>query len=147
MQALLIVAAALAGTISAIQAGTNSTLGKAIGQVPAGLSNMVLGAVTLVIFGLCIGGLAWPGSDKLAAAPWWAWLGGIMGATLVAAQLYVAQPLGAALFAGLFVTATLITSVTLDHFGLVGFKQHTATWLRIGGITLMIIGVALVSKG
>ena len=70
-----------------------------------------------------------------------------MGAVLITAQLYVAQQLGSALFAAIFVTATLVTSVTLDHFGLVGFKQHSATWLRLGGITLMVIGVALVSKG
>ena len=147
MQALLIAFTALVGGLSAFQAGTNASLGKTIGPVQSGLTSMLLGTFSIVVLGLCLGGLAWPGAEKVAAAPWWAWLGGIMGAVLITAQLYVDQQLGSALFAAIFVTATLVTSVTLDHFGLVGFKQHSATWLRLGGITLMVIGVALVSKG
>ena len=145
MQALLVAFTVFVGILNPAQAGTNSTLGKAIGPILAGLVSMVLGTLSLVVLGLCIGGFTWPGTDKVAAAPWWAWVGGIMGAALIAAQLFASEKLGSAVFTGVLVTASLVTSVLLDHFGLVGFKQHTASWIRIGGLALMIAGIGVVS--
>ena len=145
MQALFFVFAAFAGAISSAQAGSNSMLGRTIGKIPAGLTSFAISIVSLLLLGVFIGGLTWPGTDKAAAVPWWAWLGGIMGAVMLAAQLFVAEQLGSAVFAGVFVTAALITSVLLDHFGLFGFKQHTATWIRLGGIGLMLAGILVVA--
>ena len=56
----------------------------------------------------------------------------------------IARQIGAATFLGLFVTAGVITSLLLDHFGWVGFNQHRAGLWRIIGAILMIGGVALV---
>ena len=145
MQALLVAFTVFVGILNPTQAGSNSTLGKAIGPILAGLTSMVLGTLSIVVLGLCIGGFTWPGTDKVVGAPWWAWVGGIMGAALITAQLFVAEKLGSAVFTGVLVTASLVTSVLLDHFGLVGFKQHTASWIRIGGLALMIAGIGVVS--
>ena len=54
------------------------------------------------------------------------------------------ERLGAAVFTGITVTAAIITSVVLDHFGWVGFAQHTADPWRILGCALMIGGLVLV---
>jgi len=48
----------------------------------------------------------------------------------------VSQPLGApqldaAIYIGLFVTASSVASVVADHFGWLGFDQHTAGFGRI----------------
>ena len=146
MQALFFVFAAFAGAISASQAGANSMLGRTIGKLPAGLTSLAVSIVSLLMLGVFSGGLTWPGADKAGAVPWWAWLGGIMGAVMLAAQLFVAEQLGSAVFAGVFVTAALITSVLLDHFGLFGFKQHAATWARLGGLALMLAGILVVAR-
>ena len=146
-QAFLIAATALVGSLSAIQAGTNSTLGRTIGQIQAGLATTVLSALSFVAIGLFLGGLSVPDGGKLAGAPAWAWVGGFVGAGILSSQLFVAKSLGSATFAGVFVTASLITSVTLDHFGFVGFEQHPAGWLRVGGLALMLAGVFMVSAG
>ncbi|WP_350223139.1 DMT family transporter [Escherichia coli] len=53
--------------------------------------------------------------------------------------------MGAAPFLGMLVTAGVITSILLDHFGWVGFERHPATLWRIAGGLLMIGGVALVT--
>lgn len=53
--------------------------------------------------------------------------------------------MGAASFTGLTVTASVVFSVLLDHYGLIGFEQHAAGWGRIVGAALMCAGVLLVS--
>ena len=37
-------------------------------------------------------------------------------------------------------------SVLLDHFGWIGFEQHSASIPRLAGCALMIVGVFLISK-
>ena len=78
--------------------------------------------------------------------PWWAWIGGLFGATVLASQLFVAQRVGAGPYVGLVVTAAVVMSLILDHFGLVGFEEHRANVWRLLGAGLMIVGVALVAR-
>ena len=68
-----------------------------------------------------------------------------MGGGIILAQFFVARQIGAAPFLGLLVTAGVVTSILLDHFGWVGFDPHPAGLWRIAGALLMIGGVALVS--
>ena len=102
--------------------------------------------LTILAASLLLGRLSWPTLDEAARLPWWAWFGGVLGAGVVAAQLLVARQVGAAPFLGLLVTAGVLTSILLDHFGLVGFQQHSASLWRILGGVLMIAGVLLVAK-
>ena len=60
------------------------------------------------------------------------------------ASIFFAEKLGAAIFIGLTVTAGVTTSVVMDHFGLVGFKQHALGVGRLIGCALMLGGLALV---
>ena len=126
MPLLIGLIALLAGTLNTVQSGANVTLNKTLGQ-PI-LAALIVAGTNVCIY-LAAGtvlGLAWPGTAKFAQVPWWAWLGG-------------------AIFTGLTVTAAIVTSVLLDHFGWVGFAQHTAGLWRIVGCILMIAGLALVS--
>lgn len=139
--------AALAGTLSSVQAGANSQLGRIIGNpfgvAAVSLSISVLFALAALFFA--------PGSDltgfrRMTQAPWWAWTGGFCGAIFVLSQPLVAHRLGAAVYISLTVTASAIASVLLDHYGLMGFQQHTASIWRIAGAALMIAGVSLIAK-
>ena len=76
MKAVLYLFAAVTGLLNAVQSGSNSTLGKTIGQMPAAAVIGVVALLTYMVAGIVSGQLAWPGMDKAAAAPWWAWLGG-----------------------------------------------------------------------
>ena len=139
--------AALAGALSSVQAGANGQLGRIIGNpfgvAAVSLSISILFALAALFFA--------PGSDltgfkRIGEAPWWAWIGGFCGAIFVLSQPLVAHQLGAAVYIGLTVTASAIGSVLLDHFGLLGFQQHTASIWRIAGAALMIAGVSLIAK-
>lgn len=85
-------------------------------------------------------------SDKLQQIPWWAWLGGLVSIVSTIIGLSIAQKMGSGIFTGASLTASLVTSVLLDHFGLIGFKQHTASPARLAGCALMIGGLWLISR-
>ena len=83
--------------------------------------------------------------ERLAHIPWWAWVGGIIGAVYIMSMLLVAERLGAAFFLGRTVTAAIVTSLMLDHFDLVGFPRHPAGAWRSLGAALMISGLSLIA--
>ncbi len=77
---------------------------------------------------------------------WWAWTGGLISILSTIAGLTLVQRLGAGIFTGLSVTASLVVSVLLDQFGWMGLKQHPTTPGRLVGCGLLIAGVWLVSR-
>ena len=68
-----------------------------------------------------------PTSKALAEMPWWAVVGGLVGAVQVYAGLRFVNKTGAGPFVGITVTAALISSLAIDHFGC----------LLVGGVTLI----------
>ncbi len=141
----LYLVAVAAGIANAIEPGQNATLAKGLGNPM--LAGLVCFSLSLAIFAASLfvrrGG--WPEADAIKSVPWWAWAGGVLGAVIVLAQLTVSEPIGAAAFLACVVTAGVIGSVLLDHFGLVGFERHPAGRYRVVGSGLMILGVALVA--
>ncbi|WP_424753321.1 DMT family transporter [Methylobacterium sp.] len=136
----------LAGVANAIQAGQNGSLSKGFdGSLTAGLVVVAGTATCILVVGLLSGKLIWPTTAQVLVVPWWAWFGGVLGGGIILAQFIVARQIGAAPFLGMLVTAGVVTSILLDHFGWIGFERHPATIWRIFGGLLMIGGVALVA--
>ena len=136
----------LAGIANAIQPGQNAMLSKSLGlPVTAGLITLLVSTAALLIGGLAIGKLEMPSGQQLAAVPWWAWLGGFLSILLILAQLYASPAIGAATFLGIIVTVGVLASLVLDHFGWIGFPVHPASFWRVAGAVLMVIGVGLVA--
>ena len=142
---LLFLAALAAGTANPFQSGLNAELNKQLGQpIWAAVAVYVTGFATVVLF-LLFARHAFP-ADKIAAVSWWAWLGGAVSVISTVIALTIAQRLGSVLFTGASITAALITSVLLDQFGLIGFRQHAASPARIVGCGLMIAGLWLIAR-
>ena len=145
MRGLLVPVAVVAGSLMVIQAACNSALERTWERpITVGVISLSIGISVLVVVGFALGQLGLP-SGKAEQAPWWAWLGGACGAIALLSQPLAAPRLGAAIYVGLFVTASTVVSVIADHFGWLGFDQHAAGFGRIAGCLLMIIGIALVS--
>ncbi len=87
-----------------------------------------------------------PAHEAVVAAPWWAWIGGVLSIVTTLAALMFAQKLGSGMFTGLSLTASILVSILLDQMGWIGFKQHPASPLRLLGGLLMVGGVWLVSR-
>lgn len=86
-----------------------------------------------------------PTKQDVSGVRWWMPLAGITGAVAVFGGLLFVDKVGAGAFNGLLITANLLTSVALDHFGWVGMKQVKAGPSRLGGAALMIAGIVLIS--
>ena len=87
-----------------------------------------------------------PNHAALSPMPWWAPLGGLVGAGAVIAGLMFVNRVGAGTFAGLTITANLFMSLLIDRFGWFGITAHPLSIGRIAGLVLMVTGIALISK-
>ena len=147
MKALLIGFAAIAGLLNAVQAGYNASLGKSLGnQFAAALAVAAISFTTILVAGIASGRLGLPEWRAFSATPPWQWAGGMFAALFILSQLFVAEQLGSALFMGLAVTAAIVMSIVLDHFGLAGFTQHPAGVGRLVGALLMVAGLGLIAR-
>jgi transporter family-2 protein len=137
--------AILAGAANPFQSATNAELNKQMAQpVWAGLTVYATGLIGMAIV-LAVARQPFPGG-RVSGVHWWAWMGGLISIASTLAGLLLAQKMGSALFTGLTLTASVITSVLLDQFGLVGMKQHTASPARLVGCGLLVAGIWLVAN-
>ena len=141
---------AVSGVLNTIQAGSNSTLHKQLHHpiLPAIVSFGVgSGALllALVLYGW-ITRTPLPTAQQWSSAPWWAWIGGLLGSVYVLGMVNLSGKVGAGVFTGLTVTAGIVTSLVMDHFGLLGFERHSANIPRLVGGALMIAGLFLIGK-
>jgi bacterial/archaeal transporter family-2 protein len=139
--------AALLGVVLTTQVATNALLGNALGNdyIPAAV-NMAIGLIATAVLTWSLTS-EWPSREMLRAAPWYAWFaGGLMGTIYLTGTILLAPKLGAGELVGLVVAGQLVFSVLLDHFGWIGFEQHSAGPARLAGCALMIVGVFLISK-
>ena len=129
-----------------MQAPINSRLGRQIGS-PAGGDGVVPGrhARAGARTRRCpAGGLASIG--KSGSAPWWALVGGLLGAFYVTVALLAVRTLGASGLTALVVSGQLAIAVAIDRFGLLGVaKQHIAAPRAIG-LVLLLVGAVLVVR-
>jgi transporter family-2 protein len=86
-----------------------------------------------------------PSAESLGQMPWWAPLGGLVGAFAVVAGLMFVGKVGAGAFAGLTITANILMSLVIDQFGLFGMETHALGVGRLAGAALMVAGIALIS--
>lgn len=87
-----------------------------------------------------------PTGKDLAAMPWWAVVGGLVGAVQVYAGLTLVNKVGAGPFVGFTVSAALIASIAIDNFGWFHMEVHPINiWRTLGGV-LMIGGITLIAK-
>ena len=133
-----------AGAMLPFQAGANAQLASWLGSpvraslVSFAVGTLVLLALTLVAF------RQWPAGERLAGAPWWVWVGGLLGAFYVLGSVVTAPHLGAVTLVAVVLAGQSISSLLVDHFGWVGFDERPVSLGRLAGIALLAGGVLLV---
>lgn len=140
----------LAGLLVAMQAGSNATLDKSLHQpFAASLVSFGIGTASLfvaLVLYIVFTKAPLPRLQQWHEVPWWAWTGGAMGAFYVLTGVLTAEKVGSGIFIGLSVTASILASLAIDHFGLLGFHRHAAGPGRILGGALMVLGMILIGK-
>jgi bacterial/archaeal transporter family-2 protein len=134
----------VAGAMLPFKAGINAQLAEHVNSpIRAALVSFVVGAgVLLLVWLLCARG--WASVDRMSAAPWWAWIGGALGAFYVTGSIVAAPRLGAVTLIAVILAGQALASLVVDHFGMVGFDAHPATAGRIAGLLLIACGVLFV---
>jgi transporter family-2 protein len=142
---LAVLLAAAAGCFVGLQAPVNARLYKQIGSLQAATVSFVVGTLALVLMtSLSSGGLS--GIGNAGKAPWWALIGGVLGAFYVTVALLTVRTLGVSGLTAIVVTGQLAIAVVVDRFGLLGVaKQHIGA-PRLLGLALLLVGAVLVVR-
>ena len=136
----------VAGMLQAVGAAMGGALNKSLQNpwLATSISFMLVLFTTLALFACMPRPL--PSVGDFAAMPWWAPLGGIVGAVAVFAGFILIQKLGAGPVNGITITANILASLAIDHFGLLRMEQHSMNHWRALGAVLMVGGVTLIAK-
>lgn len=146
MNLALLALAVLIGAGLSVQVGLNAQLRQQFGDPGlAALGNFIVGTTALLIY-LALTRATWPSVGTLRGVPPTQWLGGLLGATYVAAAALLGPRLGSATLLALIVGGQLLMSLLLDHFGWVGFETHAMNGWRLFGAALLIVGVVLIVR-
>lgn len=144
MTSIYLVIALVGGVALTFQAGVNTQLRAWVGDpARAALISFIIGGAALLLYSLAVRS-PWPDVRMLAGAPWWVWIGGLIGAVYVVVTVSVVPRLGAAVFFAVVVGGQMLASLVADHFGWVGFPQHPISLGRIAGAALILAGVLLI---
>lgn len=140
-----IVLAFLSGAFLPIQAGMNAKLGKAAANpVYASMFSFVVGIVGIIVYiFLTRQTVSWSGVKE---APFYAWIGGLLGAFYVTVIILAFPKLGPGLTFGLVVAGQMIVSVFLEHKNILVAQQNPISYMKILGIILVIAGVVIIRK-
>ncbi|NOC91396.1 MULTISPECIES: DMT family transporter [Ruegeria] len=125
-----------------ILAALNAALGKVIGSPTA--AAVVLFAIAFIASALVMA--LFPGFaalSKIANAPKHLLLAGVLIAFYVLSITHVAPHFGVGNAVFFVLLGQLISAAAIDHFGLFGAQVEPLTLMRMGGIAVMAIGVAI----
>lgn len=133
-----------AGCVMALQPAVNARLASACGHpLQASIISFATGFLALFVIG-CIFRVGVPSTEKLQSLPLWAWTGGILGTYMVTVSMLIAPKLGATRWLILVLAAQTALAIVLDHYGWLGFAQHSFSPKRIVGVILFVVGAYLV---
>lgn len=136
--------AACAGACLAFQAGANNRL-RSVLDAPGIWASYcsILGTILFSSIVMLILRPSPPSWATIKTVDWWMWIGGPLGVLVVLAGTFLVQHLGAALFIAFIVAGQLLSSLLIDHFGLMGLPETSLSWNKAGGALLVVIGVAV----
>lgn len=135
----------VAGMTMPVQAGVNLRLRESLGDpVFAAFVSFAVGAVVLGLYGFSLRPA--PTAGMVSSAPWWSWTGGVLGAFFVFAIIVLAGKLGATSSMAWLLAGQFLAALALDHFGLVGYAVHSASWQRVLGVVMLLAGVMLINR-
>ena len=136
----------VAGVLIAMQAPVNARLGRQIGSLQAATFSFLVGTVALLAITSLAGGGGLGAISGARGAPWWALIGGLLGAFYVAIALLTVRTLGATALTALVVASQLATAVLIDRFGLLGLARQGISASQLLGVVLLIAGVLLIIR-
>lgn len=148
MNLILLLMAFCVGMAMSIQAAVNTQLAASIGANSVVAALVSFGCGTIVLAGVAIsrGGLG-PSFAALAGQPAWKFAGGFLGAAFVFGTVFLAPRIGLLSLIVLVIAGQLLTSMAIDHFGLINMAVRKVSNVRILGASVVALGVAITLFG
>lgn len=144
--ALPMLLAVLAGASIVVQQALNTNLRTALASAAwSGFVSYLVGLACMALLVLAMRDPL-PSAGIAARIPWWAWSGGLFGATFIVIAILIVPQLGAAAFIAILVTGQMLASLAFDHFGWLGLTQRPIDLPRLLGVALLIAGVVLIRR-
>jgi bacterial/archaeal transporter family-2 protein len=141
-----------AGCCIALQASANGRFRQNLASSPADGAPEYVGPIWATFLSICgtiLCAMAvmlvlrppLPSKAAFQSTQWWNWIGGPLGALIVLAGATIIPKLGAAKFIALVVAGQLLSSVLMDHFGLLGLTVQPINSWKAVGVLLVVAGV------
>lgn len=137
------------GVIMPAQSAINNRLRSAVA------SPWVMATISFLVGSLCLALLTWAtaGTITFDAAhfvtqPWWLWIGGLVGVAAMTTTVLLLPIIGALYSTALNLTAQVITTLVIDHFGLFGVEVYQVSpWRLIGALVVLLAALMAVVAG
>ena len=142
---ILLFVALIAGVTMAIQGSLNSALSKVIGLLEATFMVHITGTL-IVVTALFVLKLGRGNLANLADAPWYTWLGGILGIVIVYGVMFSIPKLGVSVATTAIIVGQVLTACLIDHFGMFGLDKVAFTWWKLLGIALLAGGAKILLR-
>jgi transporter family-2 protein len=142
---LLLAWSAVAGMAIPVMAAMTGTLGRSLGSPVHGAAVTVAGAFATVLVTLLALRPPMPAGPLFAAAPAWAFFGGLGMALYGLSAAFITPKFGVGNFVITVVCAQLVMSAMIDQFGLFGAPVNPIDLKRLAGLGLLAIGAMLVA--
>lgn len=142
---ILLFVALIAGVTMAVQGSLNSALSKVIGLLEATFMVHITGTL-IVVTALFVLKLGRGNLANLADAPWYTWLGGILGILIVYGVMFSIPKLGVSVATTAIIVGQVLTACLIDHFGMFGLDKVAFTWWKLLGIALLASGAKILLR-
>lgn len=133
------------GMLMASQMSINAELGRYLNTpIHASLVSFTIGTIILII----LVGVKERSYHKInftigKDTPKWIWLGGILGGSYVLGTSTLVPLLGSGTVILVNLFGQMLSSLTIDHFGLFGSYKNRVILIQLIGVLIMVVGISL----
>lgn len=132
------------GMCSAIQTALLGKLGVSLGSpAKASLVSFAVGLASLAIVVGLVDRTYSLGNALEKGNPWWMWVGGLLGATLVMCNAYLSSAIGTGMTVMLVLLGQVGGGLAVDRFGLLGVPRKHVRAIQYVGVLLAAAGIVL----
>ena len=137
--------ALISGVLMAVQGSLNTALSKVVGLLETTFIVHVTGTILLVVL-LFVFPMGKGDLSVLSEAPWYAYLGGLVGVGIIYLVAASIPAVGVANATTAIIIGQVLTAIIIDHFGLFGLEKVACSWNQIIGLILLVVGAKLLLK-
>jgi transporter family-2 protein len=143
-----VTAVLLSGMMLPVQAAVNSKMRTfVVNPIYSALISFLIGTTVLLVLGGLMASQGQAGNVRGAfGAPWWAWIGGALGALFVTMAILAVPRIGAAGYSAAIITGQLVGALLVDHYGWFGLNKTQITPSKMAGAALLLLSVWLIQR-